>query len=210
MFQLISSLHWTSRLCSFRVINLSKHLIQSFWNCSRNLAIPSTPNSLPFSSQIQQKLLRFYSWVTLFSLSPLFMLHLLSWDPFVMLTITTSLSWDPLLSPYTPFNPYAVPCTTTGQGVLFTYLFLVMDDYSFSQFSCICCVFLLLILLSITFHDLPFLLSRTFYSVSIMFFRLLSRSPLEYMSPHLCTYPTLLICTIYMSHLLSWVTCSKA
>ena len=34
-----------------------------------------------------------------------------------------------------------------------------------------------------------------------MFFCLLSRSPLEYISPHICTYSTLLICAIYTSHL---------
>ena len=130
--------------------------------------------------------LRFSSWVVLFSSSLLFMLHLLSWDPFVMLTITISLSWDPSHSPYAPFNPYAVPCITTRQGVLFAYLFLVMDNYSFSRFSHICHMFLLLILLSITFHDLPFLLSR---------------SPLKYISPHICTYSTLLICAIHASHL---------
>ena len=110
-------------------------------------------------------MLPFYPWVVLFSLSLLFVLCLLSRDPFVTLTITISLSWDPLHSPYAPFNPYAVPCITTGQGVLFAYLFLVMDDYSFSQFSRICCIFLLLILLSIMFHDLPFLLSGMFYLV---------------------------------------------
>ena len=110
-------------------------------------------------------MLRFYSWVALFSLSLLFVLHSRSQDLFVMPTITISLSWDPSHSPYTPFNPYAVPCTTTGQGVLFAYLFLVMDNYSFSRFSRICCIFLLLILLFITFHDLPFLLSGTFYLV---------------------------------------------
>ena len=110
-------------------------------------------------------MLQFSSWVALFSSSLLFMLHLLSWDPFVMLTIAIFLSWDPSHSPYVPFNPYIIPCTTTGQGVLFAYLFLVMDDYSFSRFSHICCIFLLLILLSITFHDLPFLLSKTFYLV---------------------------------------------
>ena len=76
--------------------------------------------------------LRFYSWVVLFSLSLLFVLHLLFRDPFVTLTITISLSWDPSHSPYMPFNLYTVPCITTGQGVLFAYLFLVMDDYSFS------------------------------------------------------------------------------
>ena len=90
---------------------------------------------------------------------------LLSQDPFVTLTITISLSWVPSHSLYTPFNPYTIPCITTRQGVLFAYLFLVMDNYSFSRFSHICCVFLLLILLSITFHDLPFLLSGMFYLV---------------------------------------------
>ena len=110
-------------------------------------------------------MLRFSSWVVLFSSSLLFVLCLLSRDPFVTLTITISLSWVPSHSLYTPFNPYTIPCITTRQGVLFAYLFLVMDNYSFSRFSHICCVFLLLILLSITFHDLPFLLSRTFYLV---------------------------------------------
>ena len=109
--------------------------------------------------------LRFSFWVVLFSSSLLFVLHLLSQDPFVMLTIIISLSWDPSHSPYAPFNPYAIPCITTRQGVLFAYLFLVMDNYSFSRSSRICCVLLLLILLSITFHDLPFLLSGTFYLV---------------------------------------------
>ena len=36
-----------------------------------------------------------------------------------------------------------------------------------------------------------------------MFFRLLSRSPLEYISPYLCTYSTLLICAIHVLHLSS-------
>ena len=108
---------------------------------------------------------RFSSWVALFSSSLPFMSHLLSWGPFPMLTIIIFLSWDPSHSPYVPSNPYAIPYTTTGQGTLFAYLFLVMDDYSFSQFSHICCVLLLLILLSMTFHDIPFLLSGTFYLV---------------------------------------------
>ena len=94
----------------------------------------------------------------LFSSSLPFVPHLLSWGPFPMLTIIIFLSSNPSHSPYTPSNPYAVPYTTTRQGTLFAYLFLVMDDYSFSQFSCICCMPLLLILLSMTFHDLPFLL----------------------------------------------------
>ena len=110
-------------------------------------------------------LLRFYSWVVLFSSFLPFMPHLLSQGPFPLPTIIIFLSWDPSHSPYAPSNPYAVPYTTTGQGTLFTYLFLVMDDYSFSRFSCICCVLLLLILLSMMFHDIPFLLSGTFYLV---------------------------------------------
>ena len=117
-----------------------------------------------------------------------------------MLTITISLSWDPSHSPYVPFNPYTVPCITTGQGVFFVYLFLVMDDYSFSQFSHICCVLLLLILLSIIFHDLPFLLSRMFYLVPSCSFTY-SADLLSSICPHICTYSTLLICTIHASHL---------
>ena len=134
--------NWLVSWQHFRPKSYARH-IHTFWYC----------------------LLWFSSWVVLFSSSLLFMLRLLSRDPFVMLTITISLSWDPSHSPYAPFNPYAVLCITTGQGVLFAYLFLVMDNYSISRFSCICCVLLLLILLSITFHDLPFLLSGTFYLV---------------------------------------------
>ena len=54
--------------------------------------------------------------VALFSSSPLFVLRLLSQDPSVMLTITISSSWDPSHSLSAPFNPYTVPCITTGQG----------------------------------------------------------------------------------------------
>ena len=110
-------------------------------------------------------MLRFSCWVVLFSLSLLFVLCLLSRDPFVTLTITIFLSWDPSHSLYAPFNPYTVPCTTTGQEVLFAYLFLVVDDYSSSQFSHICCILLLLILLSMMFHNLLFLLSGMFYLI---------------------------------------------
>ena len=132
-----------------------------------------------------------------------------------MLTITIFLSWDPLHSPYMLSNPYTIPSIIAGQGILFAYLFLVMDDYSSSQFSCIGCVLLLLILFSMIFHDVLFLLSRMFYLVlpcsvltqqnilpcSAMFFRLLSRSLLEYISPCTCTYSVLLICTIHVLHL---------
>ena len=111
------------------------------------------------------KVLRFSFWVVLFSSFLPFMPCLLSWGPFPLLTIIIFLSWDPSHSPYAPSNPYTIPYTTTRQGTLFTYLFLVMNDYFFSRFSHICCVLLLLILLSMMFHDIPFLLSRTFYLV---------------------------------------------
>ena len=75
------------------------------------------------------------------------------------------LSWDLSHSPYMSSNPYAIPCITTGQGIFFTSLFLVMDAYSSSQFSRISYMFLLLIFLSMIFHDVLLLLSRTFYLV---------------------------------------------
>ena len=96
-------------------------------------------------------MLQFYSWVALFSSS---LLCLLSWGPFLMLTITIFLSWDPSHSPYMLSNPYTVPSIIARQEILFAYLFLVMDDYSSSQFSHISCIFLLLILLSMIFHDI--------------------------------------------------------
>ena len=110
-------------------------------------------------------MLQFSSWVVLFSLFLLFVPHLLSQGPFLMLIITIFLSWDPSLSLYMPSNPYTVSCITAGQGILFAYLFLVMDTYSSSQFSCIDCVLLLLILFSMIFHDILFLLSGMFYLV---------------------------------------------
>ena len=110
-------------------------------------------------------MLQFFSWVVLFSLFFLFVPHLLSWGPFLMLIITIFLSWDPSLSPYMPSNPYAIPCITARQGILFAYLFLVMDTYSSSQFSHISCVLLLLILFSMIFRDVLFLLSGIFYLV---------------------------------------------
>ena len=134
----------------------------------------------------QPLVLRFSSWVALFSSSLLSVPRLLSQGPFLMLTITIFLSWDLSHSLYALSNPYAVPSIIARQGILFAYLFLVMDDYSSSRFSCIGCVLLLLILLSMIFHDILFLLSR---------------SLLEYISPHTCTYSTLLICAIHTSHL---------
>ena len=55
-----------------------------------------------------------------------------------------------------------------------------------------------------SFHDVPWCSILTQWNIllsSVIFFRLLSRSPLEYISPHICTYSTLLICTIHASHL---------
>ena len=110
-------------------------------------------------------MLQFSFWVALFPSSLLFVPHLLSQGPFPMLTITIFLSWDPSHSPYALYNPYAIPSIIARQGILFAYLFLVMDDYSSSQFSCIGCVLLLLILFSMIFHDILFLLSGTFYLI---------------------------------------------
>ena len=138
----------------------------------------------------------------LFFSSLLFVPHLLSWGPFLMLTITIFLSWDPSHSPYVPSNPYAVPSIIAGQGILFAYRFLVMDDYSSSRFSRIGCVLLLFILFSMIFHDVLFLLSRTFYLVppcSFAYSADLFWS--TYISPHTCTCSVLLICAIHTSHL---------
>ena len=77
-------------------------------------------------------LLQFSSWAALFSSFLLFMPHLLSQGPFLTPIITIFLSWDLSHSPYTPSNPYTVSCITTGQGIFFASLFLVMDAYSSS------------------------------------------------------------------------------
>ena len=116
------------------------------------------------------RVLRFSSWAVLFSSFLLFMPHLLSRGPFLTPIITIFLSWDPSHSPYVPSNPYAIPYITARQGILFVSLFLVMDTYSFSRFSRIGCILLLLILFSMIFHDILFLLSRTFYLVPQYYF----------------------------------------
>ena len=125
------------------------------------IGYPLHPLSL--SVVMHGRMLWFSSWVVLFSSFPPFVPCLLSRGPFPMHIITIFLSWDPSHSLYMPSNLYAVPYTTTGQRTLFAYLFLVMDDYSSSRFSRICCVLLLLIFLSMMLHDLLFLLSGTFY-----------------------------------------------
>ena len=56
----------------------------------------------------------------------------------------------------------------------------------------------------LSFHDIPWcsiLTQRNILLSSVIFFHLLSRSPLEYISPYICTYSTLLICTIHASYL---------
>ena len=114
---------------------------------------------------LEGQVLQFSSWVVLFFSSLLSVPHLLSRSPFLMLTITIFLSWDPSHSPYTRSNPYTIPSIIARQGILFAYLFLVMDNYSSSRFSHISCILLLLILLSMIFHNILFLLSRMFYLV---------------------------------------------
>ena len=152
--------------------NLSAILSSPLWFCLLLIDNPDGfGNGLFLLPELQllflliEYVLWFSSWAVLFSSSRPFMPHLLSQGPFLMLIITIFLSWDPLHSPYVPSNPYAVPCITTRQGIPFAYRFLVMDTYSSSQFSCISCISLLLILFSMTFHDILFLLSGTFYLV---------------------------------------------
>ena len=140
----------------------------------------------------------FSSWAVLFSSSCPFVPHLLSRGPFPMLIITIFLSWDPLHSPYTPSNPYAIPCITTRQGISFCLL-LLSDGH-----------LLLQPILSYWLHtpfthsflyDIPWHSVLTQWNVlpcSAMFFHLLSRSLLEYISP--CTYSVLLICAIHTLH----------
>ena len=115
-------------------------------------------------------LLQFSSLTVLFSLYLLFMPHLPSWGPSLTSIITIFLSWDLSCSMYVPSNSYTVHCITTGQGISFLSLLLVMDTYSSSRFSHINYVFLLLIFPSLMFHDLLPLLSRTFYLVPYCFF----------------------------------------
>ena len=110
-------------------------------------------------------MLQFSSWAVLFSLFLLFMPHLPSWGPFLTPIITIFLSWDLLHSPYVPSNPYTVLCIIARQWMFFASLFLVMDAYSSSQFSHIGYIVLLLIFLSMIFHDFLPLLSKMFYLV---------------------------------------------
>ena len=137
-------------------------------------------------------MLQLSSWAALFSLFLLFVPHLPSQGPSLTPIITIFLSWDLSHSLYVPSNPYTVLYIIAGQGIFFASLFLVMDAYSSSRFSRISYIFLLLIFLSMIFHDFLPLLSGTFYLVS---------QYSEYISPRTCTYSLLLICAIYTLYL---------
>ena len=146
-------------------------------------------------------LLRFSSWAALFFLSRPFVPHLLSWSPFLMLIITIFLSWDPLHSLYKPSNPYAIPCITTGQGISFCLLLLSHEHLLLQP---ILSYWLHTPLTHSLFYDIPWysiLTQQNILPSSTIFFSLLSRSLLEYISPCTCTYSVLLICTIHTSHL---------
>ena len=145
-------------------------------------------------------LLQFSSWVVLFSSSLPFVPHLLSQGPFPMLTIIIFLSWDPSHLPYVPSNPYTIPYYYWTGDIL--YLSLLSHGRLLLQpiLSYLLCA----PLTHPSFHDVPWcsiLTQRNILFSSVMFFRLLSRSFLKYISPHICTYSTLLICTIHMLHL---------
>ena len=127
------------------------------WNSQRYLWCTSCTTS--------RLVLQFSFSPALFFLYLHFVPHLPSQDPSLIPIITIFLSWDPSRSPYVPSNPYAVLHITTGQGIFFLSLLLVMDAYSSSQFSHINYIFLLLIFPSLMFHDLQPSLSKTFYFV---------------------------------------------
>ena len=157
-------------------------------------------------AQRARVVLWFSSWVVLFSSFLPFVPHLLSQGPFLMLTITIFLSWDPSHSLYGPSNPYAIPYTTTGQGTLFAYLFLVMDDYSSSRFSHICCILLF------PWHSMTFYSYSVEHSTKFCHILLLTQqiSSQVYKSIHLYLFYTLDLRNTCIGSLLSWVTCSKA
>ena len=64
-----------------------------------------------------------------------------------------------------PLTPMLFLALLLDREYPYAYRFLVMDTYSSSRFSRIGCVPLLLILFSMTFHDILFLLSGMFYLV---------------------------------------------
>ena len=115
-------------------------------------------------------MLQFSSWAALFSSSCPFVPHLLSQGPFLMLIITISLSGTPYIHHMCPLTPTLFLALLPDREYPFAYHFLVTDTYSSSQFSRIGCIPLLLILFSMTFHDILFLLSGTFYLVPLCSF----------------------------------------
>ena len=114
----------------------------------------------------------------LFSLYLHFVPCLPSQDPSLMPIITIFLSWDPSCSPYMPSNPYAILHITTGQGIFFLSLLLVMDAYSSSWFSRIDYIFLLLIFSSLMFHDLLPLLKQPIKQINCPRLSTRQRKPL--------------------------------
>ena len=157
-------------------------------------------------------MLRFSSWVVLFFSSLLFVPHLLSWGPFLMLTITTFLSWYPSHSPYKLSKPLRCSkyyCHTGGT------LCLSLLSHGWLLLQPILLYQLHTPLTHSLFHDIPWcsvLTQQNVLPCSAMFFRLLSRSLLEYISPHMYLYLfyTLDLRNTRVTSLLSWVTCSKA
>ena len=124
--------------------------------------------------------------------------------------ITIFLSQDHLLSLYKLSDLYAILCTTTGQGIFFSLLW-VMNNYSSSQFSCIGYVFLL------THHSFHISMTFYFYSADLftLFFNVLSLtqqiSSRVYKTMHMYLFLTvdlhnIHVVSLVLSHLLQGLT----
>ena len=85
--------------------------------------------------------------------------------PFLCLSSLSSYPGTPYIHCTRPLTPTPFLALLLDREYPYAYHFLVMDTYSSSQFSRIGCILLLLILFSITFHDILFLLSGTFYLI---------------------------------------------
>ena len=85
--------------------------------------------------------------------------------PFLCLSSLSSYPGTPHIYHTHPLTPMLFLALLPDRGIPFAYCFLVMGTYSSSRFSRIGCILLLLILFSMTFHDILFLLSGTFYLV---------------------------------------------
>ena len=122
--------------------------------------------------------------------------------PFLCLPSLSPYSGTPYIHCMHPLTPTPFLALLPDRGIPFAYCFLVMDTYSFSWFSHIGCILLLLILFSMTFNDILFLLSGMFYLVPPCSFAYSADLFWSiYVSPCTCTYSVLLICTIHTSHL---------